>query len=84
MHDRDQDEVLKIERLVMANTTPYAHEIKYPNYRKCLQLKERDYVIEGNDFKFLDELIRCWLHATVSIATEELHHASAKNLGFEN
>jgi GntR family transcriptional regulator len=84
LFDRDQDEVLKIERLLMGNRVPYAYETKYLDYKKCLQLKKSGYIIEGNDFKFLDECVRCWLYARVKIAIEEMDESPAQKVGFEN
>lgn len=75
--------VLRIERLLTASGMPYVHEVKYLNYRRCLQLEERDYKIEGNDFKYMDECVRCWTTADLCIGIEIISPETASELGFE-
>jgi GntR family transcriptional regulator len=84
LYGQNQNDVLRIERLLIANEKPYVHETKYLNYRKCLQLRERKNQIEGTDFKFMDECIKCWVNARVSIGLETLTRDFARKHGFGN
>jgi len=58
--------------------------VKYLNYRRCVQLREREYKIEGNDFKYMDECVRCWLTADLCIGIEILTAETASGLGFDH
>jgi len=79
----EKADVLRVERLLTANGIPYVHEVKYLNYRRCLQLKERGYEIQGNDFKYMDECVRCWITADLCIGIEILSPETASDLGFD-
>jgi len=78
----EKADVLRVERLLTANGIPYVHEVKFLNYRRCLQLEERDYAIEGNDFKYMDECVRCWITAELCIGIEILSPETVSDLGF--
>lgn len=79
----EKADVLRVERLLTANGIPYVHELKYLNYRRCCQLEERGGKIEGNDFKYMDECVRCWITADLSIGIEILSPEKASDLGFD-
>jgi len=72
--------VLRIKRILLADQIPFVLEEKYLIHEKCLQLREENFQIAGNSFKFMDRCTKCWVKAEINITARTIDHHDANML----
>lgn len=65
--------IIRIERVFKANKVPYVHQIKYLKCDLCEKLQEIGQLKSEEDLKFMDECVKCWKNADLSIDVETLN-----------
>ncbi|MFW6004984.1 MAG: GntR family transcriptional regulator [Desulfonatronovibrionaceae bacterium] len=81
--ESSNDPIIRIERIFKANDVPYIHQIKYLKCNLCEKLQEIGHLKSENDLKFMDECVKCWKSADLSIDLEILKDGRYEQYGFE-
>jgi GntR family transcriptional regulator len=84
LHVPQDKKVLRIKRILLADQIPFVLEEKYLLHEKCLRLREQNFQIAGNSFKFLDRCRNCWVKAEINMSARMINHYDAHLLRVSN